>query len=170
MNWLELKPGRWDHVKSPVSNCQYEIECQSVRSSRLYLILHRTDSCPRAGMMTSSRTRQRANGPASHRCASCLSISSARAARVSSPKPRSTRSFRLRTWSPGKVCLFSRHPVWLESRSHLITLERRRQQAVHPEHFHAQHMRPHRRLGGARVQARAGAPVQMASVRRGGRP
>ncbi|POY71963.1 DNA polymerase delta subunit 1 [Rhodotorula taiwanensis] len=28
MNWLELKPGRWEHSKSPVSNCQYELECQ----------------------------------------------------------------------------------------------------------------------------------------------
>ncbi|GJN91710.1 hypothetical protein Rhopal_004733-T1 [Rhodotorula paludigena] len=27
MNWLELKPGCWQHRRDPVSNCQYEIEC-----------------------------------------------------------------------------------------------------------------------------------------------
>ncbi|GAA5955930.1 hypothetical protein JCM8115_004364 [Rhodotorula mucilaginosa] len=28
MNWLELKPGRWEMTKNKVSNCQYEIDCQ----------------------------------------------------------------------------------------------------------------------------------------------
>ncbi|GEM06433.1 DNA polymerase delta subunit 1 [Rhodotorula toruloides] len=28
MNWLELKPGTYERAKNPVSNCQYEIECQ----------------------------------------------------------------------------------------------------------------------------------------------
>ncbi|GAA5907898.1 DNA-directed DNA polymerase delta POL3 [Sporobolomyces salmoneus] len=27
MNWLELKVGGWNFVKKPLSNCQYEIEC-----------------------------------------------------------------------------------------------------------------------------------------------
>ncbi|GAA5977284.1 hypothetical protein JCM5350_002416 [Sporobolomyces pararoseus] len=27
MNWLELKVGQWSFVKNPLSNCQYEIEC-----------------------------------------------------------------------------------------------------------------------------------------------
>lgn len=28
MNWLELKAGGWNFVKKPLSNCQYEIECE----------------------------------------------------------------------------------------------------------------------------------------------
>lgn len=163
MNWLEIKAGGWQHKRDKISSCQYEIECECVSLPPPF-----PPPDPDARLTAPSARVRSHTALISHEAVGewsgvaplrILSFDIECAGRKGIfPEADKDPVIQIANMVTRQGACRSREPLGRRSpsdrvltRCRVCTHTHRREQALYPQRLHAQHVRPHCRVRGARV-------------------